>query len=510
MEDNILTRGKQHVNEVRQINRHLTEKALRMRCISYLSRVKEQLLVATIYEIDSSKKELQKATENIIKQKNTINRQKEELLKKNKQLLRFQKELEKLVAERTFELRQANIELKKEINERKQLEKEKDQLREQFLQSQKMESIGRLAGGVAHDFNNLLTAILGYSRLVLGKLPENDPLTRDLNLILNAGKKSAALVRQLLTFSRKQPIEMKVVNLNQIVENMTKLLGRMLGEDLQLDLQLSQPMPNIMADMGQIEQVVLNLVVNARDAMPTGGQLIIETDALYLDTSYSKLHKNVSPGEYSLLSVSDTGIGMSPDIQAKIFEPFFTTKEKDQGTGLGLATVHGIVQQHNGHIYVYSEPGKGTTFKIYFPINSKDQKHIEENEPKTSPCGSETILVVDDDETMRMIIRDTLVPLGYNIFTAASGQEAIDICHSCQQRIHLLLSDVIMPVINGKQLYGSVIEKFPTARVLFMSGYTGKILAQYDIFEENSGFIHKPFSPSELAIKIRNLLDQYQ
>lgn len=508
MKEDILSLGKKNVNEVRDINRDLTEKALRMRCQSYLSKIKEKLLVQTIFEIDNSKKSLERLTDNIRSQRDTIAKQKKQLEEKNRQLEELKQDLERRVEERTTELLEVNAELRQEIAERQRAEEEKQKYREHFLQAQKMESVGRLAGGVAHDFNNLLTAILGYSRLALQKLPPEHQLNKHLNIILEAGEKGAALNRQLLALSRKQVLQMKVVDVNAMVENLARILARIVGDDLEVCIHTSKDTCNIMADIGQLEHVLLNLSVNARDAMPKGGLLTIETAAVTLDGIYKEKHQEIPPGDYTMLAVSDTGTGMPPEIAAKIFEPFFTTKERGKGTGLGLATVHGIVSQHNGHIFVYSEPGQGTTFKCYFPVTDKAPEEKKAVKKSTMPRGSETVLVVDDEETIRHLVKDTLTPLGYRVIEARRGSEALEISRDASHGVDLLITDVIMQGMNGKELRDRYIEEFPGSRVILMSGYTGTIIAQHGIVVPGSAFIQKPFSPTQLAEQVRLVLDR--
>ncbi len=507
MEEDIAKFSARQVGEVQIINRELTEKALHMRCLSYLSQVKAQLLTATIFEIDNSKKILLKVNKEISEQGETIQKQKAELEEKNHQLEALQKELEKRVDARTTELNRANEKLSNEITEHKLVENEKAQLQEQFLQAQKMESLGRLTGGVAHDFNNLLSAILGYSQLALRKLQPNDPLTRDLELIYSAGEKAATLTRQLLAFSRKQALDMRQINLNGIIENMTKILERMVGEDMVIELYTNNNVSCVKADIGQIEQVLMNLVVNARDAMPNGGKIVIETQNVLLDKDYSKLHDDVKPGEYVMLAVTDTGQGMSEKVQEKIFEPFFTTKEEGKGTGLGLATIHGIVKQHGGHIFVYSELGKGTTFKLFFEALDKVGVASAVKADVTMPRGSETILVVDDEKSIRKLIIDTLQPLGYQVLEASSGKEALLIGDNAKNKIDLLLTDVVMSEINGLSLIKMFKEKFPHTKAILMSGYTDKIISESDLFGGDIQFLQKPFTPSLLVGNIRKVCD---
>lgn len=506
--DDILKIGTGQIDDLRVINRNLTEKALRMRCLSYLSKVKEHLLVETIFEIDAGKKNIWKMAMDIERQQDTIIKQNVELENKNQELKRLQKELEYRVTERTVELEQINEELHREIFERQRAEEETRKMQEQLLQSQKMESVGRLAGGVAHDFNNLLTAILGYCQLAMKKVPTFCPLRKELDIIYDAGEKGATLVRQLLAFSRKQVLEIKVINLNDIVENMGKILDRMLGKQLEMVIHAESSLANIKADVGQVEQVLVNLAINARDAMPSGGRLSIDTGDVELSEEYVKYHDGLKPGPYVMLAVADTGHGMTEDVQNRIFDPFFTTKEVGKGTGLGLATVHGIVKQHKGHIMVKSEPGKGSTFRIYFKATGAKKEIREPREKISMPRGSETILVVDDDAEIRNLLVDTLTPLGYHVLDAASGEEALKIPQSLPKKIDLLLTDIIMPGMNGKELNDFFKKKYPETKVMFMSGYLDTVVSQYVGPEPGSMFVQKPFSPSKLANTLRTVLDK--
>jgi signal transduction histidine kinase len=377
----------------------------------------------------------------------------------------------------------------------------------QLRHNQKMEAVGLLAGGVAHDFNNILTTILGYGELVITKLPEGDPIRVMVEDIYHAGERASGLTRQLLAFSRKQVMEMKVTNINTIVEDMGKMLGRLIGADLNLDIITTDNIGNIKADVGQIEQILMNLVVNARDAMPCGGSLTIETGEIYFDEKYVEHHKGVEVGTHAVLTVTDTGEGMSKDIQEEIFEPFFTTKEMGKGTGLGLSTVYGIVKQHHGHIFVYSEPEHGTTFKIYLPVVGDSLEKREFVKVRTMPRGTETILVVDDDFSIRKLVLDTLEPLGYNILEASCGEEALEICRATQEDIDLLLSDVIMPGMNGRELIEIARKECPDVKTALMSGYADTVVTDNGAFEQNTVFINKPLLPISLAVKLRSVLD---
>lgn len=385
---------------------------------------------------------------------------------------------------------------------------EKRKLEEELLQAQKMESIGRFAGGVAHDFNNILSAILGYSDLALSDLPGDHPLAETLGIIKDSAVKAAALTGQILAFSRKQVLDKKAVSMNTLIENTAKMLRRMIGEDIVLELKLKSPIMNITADPNSMEQVLMNLAVNARDAMPSGGRLMIETEDVILNEDDSDRGDGIKPGAYVMLSITDTGEGMSPDVQKKIFEPFFTTKEKGKGTGLGLAMIYGIVKQHNGHISVYSEPGNGTTFKIYLPVSEEDVIEEDPNPSDEIPRGKETIMIVDDDASVRRLVVDMLEPLGYRLFGASSGSEAMQILNTFAGDIDLLLTDVIMPGMNGKQLADIFRSMHPGAKVIFMSGYTAEMIDRHGAFPPGVALFQKPLTMKKLAKKLREILDQ--
>jgi signal transduction histidine kinase/CheY-like chemotaxis protein len=383
---------------------------------------------------------------------------------------------------------------------------EKKNLEDQLRQAQKLEAIGSLASGVAHDFNNLLTTILGYGELGLMKLAADDPQREKIEAIYEAGVKASTLTRQLLAFSRKQILEMQVINLNNLLENLTKMLGRMIGENIEIRMHLDPSAGNLTADPGQIEQIVMNLAINARDAMPDGGTITIETQEFALDEEYCNIHAEVVPGTYVALYVTDNGTGMPPEVMEKIFDPFYTTKEKGTGTGLGLSTVYGIVKQHKGHIYVYSELGSGTTFKIYFPrIETAAEDKIRKVFPAMEK-GDETILVADDEISIRKLIRDTLEPLGYKIIEAADGEEALELFRQSEYKIDLLLTDVIMPKMTGKKLVEALSAEQKDFKVLYMSGYTDNVIVHQGILDENIEFINKPLIPSLLTKKIREVL----
>ena len=393
-------------------------------------------------------------------------------------------------------------------NERRRAEKEKAFLEEQLRQSQKMEAIGRLAGGIAHDFNNLLTVINSNSQLGLMELREWDPLKEKLDSIQKAGERAANLTRQLLAFSRRQVVEMKVIDLNTLLQDLGKMLLRVIGEDIELKIMPGSNLGRVKADPGQIEQAILNLVVNARDAMPSGGKLTIETTNMELDQEYGHTHLGVKSGQYVMLSVNDTGVGMLPEVREHIFEPFFTTKEKGKGTGLGLSTVYGVVKQSGGNIWVYSEPGHGTTFKVYLPQVDEPLEGAKKKAGREKlPGGSETILVVEDEEEVRKLAVAILKKQGYRTLEAAHGGDAFLICEQEKEGIHLLLSDIVMPEMNGPELARRLRYFYPEIRVLFMSGYTDNAILQHGMLEKEVFFLQKPFSVDGLAGKVREVLD---
>ncbi len=384
---------------------------------------------------------------------------------------------------------------------------EKIKLEQQLLQVQKIESIGRLAAGVAHDFNNVLSVIIGYSDLLLATITANDPIREKIKRIHESGSQAATLTRQLLAFSRKQVLEKKVISINTIIRNFLKILGKMVGEDIVITTYLSEENCTVEADPGQIEQVIMNLIVNARDAMPNGGEIIIETAEVQLDQHYVNKRNEVKPGPYVLMAFSDTGEGMDEKVLSKIFDPFFTTKEYGKGTGLGLATVYGIVKQHDGYIYAYSEKGRGTTFKIYLPASKKIAEEIESKSTvKALLEGNETILIVDDNASIRQLIVETLKPLGYNCMQAVSGKDAINVLRKYSGEVHLLLTDVVMPGMSGRELAEIIREERPEMKVIFMSGYTENIIAHHGVLEQGINYISKPVTPVTLTQKIWSVL----
>ncbi|NJN92676.1 MAG: PAS domain S-box protein [Anaerolineales bacterium] len=399
------------------------------------------------------------------------------------------------------------IAIKQDISARKQLEAENQQLLAQVYQAQKLESIGRLAGGIAHDFNNLLVPIVGYTELGMLKLNEDSQLYSDLNRIKGAGERAAQLTRQILAFSRQQMLEIRTLDLNEVVTDFLPMLTRLIGEDIIFQTRLEPDLPPIRADKGQLEQVMLNLVVNARDAMPDGGTLIIETTAVMLDRVYVARHAGAKVGPHVMLAVSDTGHGMDAATQQRIFEPFFTTKAQGQGTGLGLATAFGIVKQHGGNIWVYSEPGRGSTFKIYLPLTTVPIPTAKiEPENVGTVVGTETILLVEDEPGVRQLIRDALREHGYQVLETGEPEKGLTLAQTHSGPIHLLLTDVIMPQINGRDLYQRVAASRTGLKVLYMSGYTDEVIAHHHVLDQGVAFLQKPFTIYGMLQKVRAVL----
>lgn len=380
------------------------------------------------------------------------------------------------------------------------------QLEDQLLHAQKMEAVGRLAGGVAHDFNNMVTVISGYNRMILDQISPMDPLHGYADEIQKASDRAAALTNQLLSFSRRQIMRPRILNVKDVVEHAEKMLRRLIGEDVDLVLDLSPDTGNILADPGQIEQLVVNLVVNSRDAMPTGGRVTIETQNTFLDESYARIRLGVKPGEFVMIAVTDNGHGMDAETKRRIFEPFFTTKPDGKGTGLGLATVYGTVKQSGGDIWVYSELNKGTTFKVYFPQVTSEAVPETTLGMAVSAGGNETILLVEDEESVRNLTHRMLDQLGYNVLVAALGSEAIEIAIGHSGPIDLLLTDVVMPNMSGKQLADAVLATHPETSVIFVSGYTENAVVHHGVLGPGVEFLPKPFSREDLARKLRAVL----
>ncbi len=384
-----------------------------------------------------------------------------------------------------------------------------EKLATQLRQSQKMETLGSLAGGIAHDFNNLLTVILSFSEMLAAELKPDDPMRADLGEITTAGKRAAELTRQLLAFSRQQVLAPSLIDLSQVVEGMETMLQRLLGEDVVLAISCAPGLGKTCLDRGQVEQVIMNLAVNARDAMPRGGRLTIETSNVALDDDYAFDHAGVTAGPHAMLAVSDTGTGMDAATQARIFDPFFTTKKPGKGTGLGLSTVSGIVQQSGGTMWLYSEPEVGTTFKIYFPI-AEDAASVRRSEQDANigaEHGWETILLVEDEERIRVLAGRILRKIGYHVIEAPTGAEALALSAQHASPIHLLLTDVVMPLMSGRELSEQLRVARPDIRVLYMSGYTDDVVLRHGILDATVAFIQKPFMPDSLTRKVREVLD---
>jgi PAS domain S-box-containing protein len=380
-------------------------------------------------------------------------------------------------------------------------------LEDQFRQAQKMEAVGRLAGGVAHDFNNLLTVILSYTDMLMADASPRDPRAEDLSEIRKAAVAAASLTRQLLAFSRQQVIEPRLLNLNDVVASSEKMLRRLIGEDIDVQTTLSSAPLTVLVDPGQLEQVMMNLAVNARDAMPTGGKLTLETANVTLDADYARDHWPVTAGNFAMLAVSDIGCGMDEQTRSRMFEPFFTTKGASHGTGLGLATVYGIVQQSNGSISVYSEPGKGTSFKIYFPLlDEAPEQYAAKPVSDATPNGTETILLAEDATAVRLAARQILERFGYTVLEAANGADALSAAEQ-GPAIDLLLTDVVMPEMSGRELVDRFAKLRPKTRVLFMSGYTDDAIVRHGVLRPGTAYLQKPFSPDTLGRKVREVLD---
>lgn len=401
------------------------------------------------------------------------------------------------------------IAIVRDVTQRKLAEARSKELEEQLIQSQKIESLGRLAGGIAHDINNMLTPIIGYSEVLLNELPEDDKRRSRLQNIIKSVLSSRDMVRQLLAFARKQSLEFQTIDLNEVIEDFSRILKRTLRENVTIKYNYAQKLPKILADKGQIEQIIMNLCINAQDAMPEGGHLFIQTENISVDKDF-ELHGGaaIPPGNYVKVSITDTGKGIEKDIQDMVFEPFFTTKGLGRGTGLGLATVHGIVKQHGGHIRVYSDVGKGTSFKIYFSpidveVDAIDIPFMESDIAR----GNETLFVIEDDEQVRTMTVELLESIGYSVLSAENGAEALQIARDRGGEIALILSDVILPDTNGKMLYDEISQIIPNKKVIFMSGYTSDVISHFNYLDSGVNFIQKPFSLKDLAKKIRDVIE---
>ena len=399
---------------------------------------------------------------------------------------------------------------------RREAEKQKEEAlealrhsQEQLRQAQKLEALGRLAGGIAHDFNNLLTVIGGYADLLLNASALDDDSREKMAEVSEASERAAALVRQLLAFSRKQILQPEVLNPNEVLSSIAKMLRRLIGEHIEIAISLGEDVGKIYADPSQIEQILINLVVNARDAMPNGGKITIVTENVDLDQTYADMHIAIKPGPYVMLAVSDSGVGMNAETREHIFEPFFTTKEVGKGTGLGLSTVYGIVKQSGGYVWVYSEPGQGTTFKVYLPRMDSVRPVVEKPVLPLEPQpGAETILLVEDEEVVRELVREVLDMNGYTVLEARDGPEAIRVADRHDDPIQLMLTDLVMPKMSGRELAEKLLPKRPEMRVLYMSGYTDDTVLHHGIVDPGISFLQKPFRADALARKVREILDQ--
>jgi two-component system cell cycle sensor histidine kinase/response regulator CckA len=397
-----------------------------------------------------------------------------------------------------------------ETTERHRGEEERQALEHQLAQSQKIEAVGQLAGGIAHDFNNLLTTITGYTELLLSSLAADDPRRSHAEQVRRSAQRAAALTHQLLAFSRRQVLEPKTLDLNEVVSGIEEMLRRLIGEHIELRTRRAPDLWPVRADPGQLEQAIMNLVVNARDAMPGGGRLTIETANAELDPTYVGVHMPVEPGGYAMVAVTDSGIGMTPEVRARLFEPFFTTKEQGKGTGLGLSTTYGIVKQSGGYIWCYSEPGTGTTFKIYLPRADKAAAPAPQAPPAiaTSPLPvCETILLVEDEPEVRSLVQRLLKMQGYTVVAAANPDEALAIIRDFKGQIDLMVTDVVMPGMSGRQLAERLAKILPDLKVLFVSGYTDDAIVHHGILDPGTAFLQKPFTPQALARKVREVIE---
>ncbi len=397
-----------------------------------------------------------------------------------------------------------------DITERRRTEEALRKSEEQLRQWQRVEAIGRLAGGVAHDFNNLLMTIKGCSELLLGAFDRRDPRREEVEEILKAADRATSLTRQLLAFGRRQVLQPQVLDLNAVVMNMDKMLRRVIGEDVQLNTSLHRDLWSVKVDPGMIEQVIMNLAVNSRDAMPNGGKLTIETTNVAHDEEYASHHVSVKPGYYVMLAITDTGCGMDKETQSHLFEPFFTTKEKGKGSGLGLSTVYGIIKQSGGNIWTYSEPGLGTTFKIYLPrVEETSLAYKPEIRRKeiSAPGGTETVLLVEDEEAVRSMVSKVLQNKGYRVLEASHGNAALEVCDKFEGPIHLMVTDVIMPQMSGRELAERLALMRPEMQVLYMSGYPDNTIVQHGVLEPGTAFLQKPFTINALELKVREILN---
>jgi signal transduction histidine kinase len=431
-----------------------------------------------------------------------------QLQESNRELVTLKSSLEARVEARTAELLRANHELEREVARHRDTSEALEHSETQLRQAQKMEAIGRLAGSVAHDFNNMLSVIVGAADLLLEEVNPLDPIRSDVDAIRKAGQRASALTRQLLAFSRQQVLAPRVLDLNELIHELQKMLARLLGADIELVLRCERKLAPVRVDPSQIDQVIMNLAINARDAMPNGGKLTIETQSVVLDGSYASAHFGAISGPHVMLAVSDTGTGMDKETQARIFEPFFTTKEVGKGTGLGLSTVFGIVKQSGGNLWVYSEPGAGTTFRIYLPAAVGVPFEAPELPQPVRLRGSETVLLVEDQEDVLHVTQQILRRYGYHVLPARSAGEALLASEQHPRTIHLLLSDLVMPQMSGRQLAERLLKLRPEVRVLFMSGYAeGAYTGEDEDAFSGLMYMQKPIVPEQLARRVRALLD---
>ena len=404
-------------------------------------------------------------------------------------------------------LRQSREDLVKDIEERQRTEQALQQSQDQLRQAQKMEAIGRLAGGVAHDFNNLLTIITGRCDLLLVGMDQTNALSAEIGVIRDAAQRAASLTRQLLAFSRKQVLQPEILDLNEVVGNLETMLRLAIGDSIEMRTVLRPGLGQVKADPGQIEQIILNIVINARDAMPSGGKLVIETADVSLDEEFQARHSVAGTGHYVMMAITDTGCGMDEETRARVFEPFFTTKEPGKGTGLGLSTVYGIVKQSGGQVWVYSEPGRGSTFKVYLPRVAGVSREAPGPADNRSLRGSETILLVEDEPVVRGLVLEILTRQGYEVLEAQDAATARVLCERHAGTINLLLTDVVMPRMNGRELAEALHGQRPSMRVLYMSGYTDDAVVLHGLLQEGANFLEKPFRPDSLARKVREILE---
>jgi signal transduction histidine kinase len=431
----------------------------------------------------------------------------QEIQRANLELRAFQAQLEACVEARTAELRETTRDLERQVEEHERTSAALLHSEEQLRQAQKLEALGRLAGGIAHDFNNLLSVVLGYSALLLHGAKPGQPGHEELSEIRRAGERAAALTRQLLAFSRKQPLTPTLLDLNELISDLQDMLRRLTGDDVQLECRLDPQLQRVYADRSQIEQVVMNLAANARDAMPNGGRLLVETRTDELNAANAREYVGLAAGRYVTLAVSDTGVGMDEATRTRAFEPFFTTKAHGRGIGLGLSSVFGIVRQSGGNVWLSSEPGSGSRFTVYLPEVSSQGAQFGLKDSSAAPRGHETVLLVEDEPQVRAVANALLKRFGYTVLEAKDPGEALSLAHEHRNAIDLLLTDVVMPQMNGRQLADKLLVLMPDLKVLFMSGFTGDIVIEAGDVNPRAAFLPKPLTPDALARKVRTVLD---